>query len=130
MNPADHYTAVGYTHREIAEGQLMRIADVPVQAVGKADAWARSQTPVMRNECEVCNVPKDDQQLTERLHRFLGTNPGDYAQIMFVNDDTMGIAEEYGLVFPHLLGRFAGEELLANIGGFGPYMRGTAFTSV
>ena len=128
MNPADNYTAVGYTQRDVSEGQLMTLAGVPVEAIRKAASWQPSQTPVIRHECDVCNVPRDDHQLLVKLHKFLGTKPGKYAEIMFVNDDTMRIAVEYGLIFPNSLGRFSGQELLANIGGFGSYMRGPAFT--
>ena len=32
MNPVDHYTAVGYTHRDIAQALLNPLVSIPVDA--------------------------------------------------------------------------------------------------
>ena len=130
MNPVDHYTAVGYTHRDIAQALLNPLVSIPVDAIRKNLEWQRRQVPTMCHDCEVCNLPPDDQQLLGRLHEFLGIAPGEFAQVLFVNDDTVGVAPDYGVVFPNLLGRFSGEELLARIGGFGTMMRGQAYTAI
>lgn len=128
MNPADHFTAVGLTREDVAGGAMLRITRFPVEELKRRGVLQRERANVVQHQCEIYFVPKDDQQQTAMLYEMLGFDREDYFEILFVNDDMMAVAGEFGLQFPHQLGTFTGADLLRKFGGFGTVLRHEAIT--